>query len=333
MKRSGGYTVLLTGATGFVGSAVLNTLRHSGPSAEPSASAERTVRPVIIRALARKPPQPDKAETATANLEWTTADLTDPASLHGVAEGADALVHLAARIDGDEDQCAAVNVHGTRALMDEARRAGVGRIVHLSTTAVYGPGPHRGIEVDGTVPAPVSPASRSRLAGEQPALDAGAVVLRAGLILGAGDRWVVPALAELRERVPGGWDGGTGLLSVVDVSDLARLITALALRPQAAESGVHHAAHPEPVPSGALLAELTALGVLPPVPGEDWPWEECLRRLRENPGRMSERQFALLARDHWYRSEDIWRIADCPPGPGPLARLATAAPWYRQHLR
>jgi hypothetical protein len=47
---------------------------------------------------------------------------------------------------------------------------------------------------------------------------------------------------------------------------------------------------------------------------------------------MSERQFALLATDHWYRSEDIWRLAECPAGPGPLARLADSAAWYRAHL-
>ncbi|WP_368402929.1 hypothetical protein [Streptomyces pseudovenezuelae] len=57
-----------------------------------------------------------------------------------------------------------------------------------------------------------------------------------------------------------------------------------------------------------------------------------LERLREVPGRISERQFALLALDHWYESEEVWRLAGCAPGPGPLERLAQAAPWYRAHL-
>ncbi|WP_228454150.1 hypothetical protein [Streptomyces alkaliphilus] len=80
------------------------------------------------------------------------------------------------------------------------------------------------------------------------------------------------------------------------------------------------------------MERLTRLGILPAVAG-DWPWVECLRRLRETLGRISERQFALLAQDHWYRSGDIWRAAGCAEGPGPLARLDAAAPWYREHLR
>ncbi|MFB6845055.1 NAD-dependent epimerase/dehydratase family protein [Streptomyces sp. NPDC056373] len=205
------------------------------------------------------------------------------------------------------------------------------RIVHLSTAAVYGPGPHRGITVDEIDPVPVSPASRTRLAGEGPVLASGGIVLRPGLVLGAGDRWVVPALAELLERVPARWDGGRGLLSLVDVDDLARLIVTLATAPEAPGPGVYHASHPRPVSNADLMAELAALGVLPAVE-QDWPWEVCLDRLRSTPGRMSERQFSLLAQDHWYASEDIWHTTPCTPGPGPLSRLATAARWYRAFL-
>nr|WP_267130941.1 NAD-dependent epimerase/dehydratase family protein [Streptomyces alkaliphilus] len=122
-------------------------------------------------------------------VRWRTADLTDPRSLDGVVRGADALIHLASRVSGEEAACTAINTLGTRALMAEAHRAGIARVVHLSTTAVYGPGPHRGIGVDEIAQAPVFAASRSRLAAEAPALAAGAVVLRPGLVLGRGDRW------------------------------------------------------------------------------------------------------------------------------------------------
>lgn len=307
--------VVLTGATGFVGSRVFHALAATAPE-------------VSILALGRSTTAP---ASAPAGVTWEAVDLTDRASLRKAADGADVLVHLASRISGDEAACAAVNVEGTTALVEEAAHWGVDRIVHLSTAAVYGPGPHRGIAVNGITPAPVSPASRTRLAGETPVLAAGGTVLRPGLILGAGDRWVVPALAELLQRVPARWDGGRGLLSIVDVDDLARLIATLATSPTAPPPGIHHASHPHPVSSGDLMAELTALDILPAA-DEDWPWSTCLEQLHAIPGRVSERQFSLLAQDHWYASEDIWHAAQCAPGPGPLARLRAAAPWYRTHL-
>ncbi|MFF2746070.1 NAD-dependent epimerase/dehydratase family protein [Kitasatospora sp. NPDC058048] len=304
--------VALTGATGFIGSGVLVALRARG---------------VPVRALARTPPQDAAPGTA-----WVPGDLADPAALTELCTGAGALVHLASRVDGGAEECEAVNDRGTAALMAAATRAGVRRIVHLSTAAVYGEGPHADVEVGEVPPAPVSEASRTRLLGERHALAAGGYVLRPGLVTGTGDRWVVPALAELVRRVPVRWEGGSARLSLVDRTDLARLITALALDEHAAPPGVHHASHPGPVRGGDLLAALAALGLLPAPDGPAVPWEECRRLLAAAPGRVSERQFGLIARDHWYRSERIWRLAACPPGPGPLARLPEAAGWYREVL-
>ncbi|MER7674474.1 NAD(P)-dependent oxidoreductase [Kitasatospora sp. NPDC096128] len=303
--------VALTGGTGFIGSAVLRALVDGGAR---------------VRALTRRTPEGD------GRVAWVRGDLADRAALARLCEGAEVLVHLASRVGGGAEECEAVNVRGTEALLAEAVRAGVGRVVHLSTAAVYGEGPHAGIEVGGVPAVPVSEASRTRLLGERFALDAGAVVLRPGLVTGVGDRWVVPALDELVRRVPVLWDGGAAKLSMVDRDDLAGLIGALATGERVVPAGVHHASHPEPVRTGDLLAALAGHGILAAPAGPDLPWADCLRLLAENPGRVSERQFALVARDHWYRSEEIWRLADHPAGPGPLARLAGAAPWYRAVL-
>ncbi|WP_327257858.1 NAD-dependent epimerase/dehydratase family protein [Streptomyces sp. NBC_01244] len=305
------HVIVLAGATGFIGSAALDALAR---------------RPdVRVRALARSP------GTAREGVEWCLADLCDPGSLRGVCEGATALVNLASYIGRDAERCHTVNVLGGAALLSEALRAGVRRIVHLSTAAVYGNIPHRGIEVDGVAPDPVSAASRSRLEAEAPVLAAGGTVLRPGLVLGAGDRWVVPALAELVNRVPASWNGGRALLSVVDVGELARLIDALATVPDPPGGAIHHASHPVPVTSASLVSALAAEGILPEV-REEWPWDLCLERLRERPGRVTERQFSLLARDYHQRADPIWQLTGLRPTPTPLALLPSAAPWYRAHL-
>ncbi|MFF4658280.1 NAD-dependent epimerase/dehydratase family protein [Streptomyces sp. NPDC001381] len=312
-------TVVVTGATGFIGSHTLRALL------DPAGRGDAGPAP-RVRALVRSVPEGDSP------VEWVRGDLTDPDSVRGLCEGARAVVHLASYIGGDERLCEAVNVEGTRLLMEEAARAGAGRVVHLSTAAVYGGGPHRGIAVDGVPAEPASAVSRTRLAGEAYARRAGAVVLRPGIVLGAGDRWVVPALRELVERVPAAWDGGRALLTVADAGDLGRLIAAVAVGARPVPPGVYHAGHPEPVRIGDLLAELAALGVLPPLPDADWPLPVCRERLRAAPGRVSERQFTLAAEDHWYLADDLWKLTGRPPGPGPLSRLADSAAWYRARL-
>ncbi|QPP05043.1 NAD(P)-dependent oxidoreductase [Streptomyces bathyalis] len=307
--------VALTGASGFIGSAVLRRLaRHD----------------VDVRALTRQ------EHPLPAEVEQVHADLARPESLDGSCSGARVLIHAASYVGLDEQLATEVNDLGTEALMKEARRAGVERIVQLSTTAVYGRGPHRGAAVGELEPDPGSAASRSRLAGEEHALRQGAAVLRAGLITGRGDRWVVPALAELVRRVPGFWRAGEAQLSLIDVDDLARLVTLTALQlaghrgSSGPVRGVHHAVHPVPVRNRDLLETLAGLDVLPPVTGE-LAWDECLALMDENPGRISTSQLTLLAFDHHYAT-DVWQACDAPPGPGPLAALTEAAPWYRTHL-
>ncbi|MFF8482441.1 NAD-dependent epimerase/dehydratase family protein [Streptomyces antibioticus] len=319
---AGNGTVVVTGATGFIGSHALRALAElQGTDGDRPTPRLRA----LVRAVPDVPPP--------GTVEWVRGDLTDPTSVRGLCEDAAAVVHLASYIGADEERCEAVNVRGTRALMAEAERAGAARVVHLSTAAVYGAGPHRGIAVDEIAPEPVSAVSRTRLAGEAYARRAGAVVLRPGMVLGAGDRWVVPGLRELVDRVPAEWDGGRAEQTVVDAGDLGRLIAAIAVGPSVVPPGTYHAGHPEPVRIGALLAELAAVGVLPPRPDADWPLTDCLERLRTTPGRVSERQFALAAQDHWYLTDDLWKLAGTSPGPGPLSRLAGVAAWYRGWLR
>ncbi|MFF2194388.1 NAD-dependent epimerase/dehydratase family protein [Streptomyces sp. NPDC058157] len=312
--------LVITGATGFIGAAVLAELARIRDEAPPGA------RRLLLRAVGRTAPR-----VAGLADEWRHADLSDPGSLRGSCEGADVLLHLASWIGSDERECAAVNIGGTGTLMAEAGEAGVRRIVHLSTTAVYGRGPHRGIAVDGVVPTPESPASRTRLAGEALALAAGAVVLRPGLVIGPGDRMVVPGLEQILTSTGALWDGGKTLVSVVAVRDLARLIARVALVDDPAGGTVWHASHPVPVRTAELVEAFTERGVLPRV-DRDLSVAECLERMAASGCRVRPSQFKLVSQDHWYDSAAVWDAAGCPPGRGPLECLDEAVAWYREYV-
>lgn len=319
--------LLITGATGFVGSAVLRQLAAGEYLLGAVASGGRTAAaPPAVRLLARSIPADRSAAPAG---EWRAADLDDPASLRGCCDGVDTVLHLASRIGGDRELCRRTNVLGTEALLAEAGRAGVRRIVYLSTAAVYGDGPHRGQAERGLVPCPVSATSSTRLAAEAPVLARGGTVVRPHLVHGPGDRWVLPGIVDLVRRVRAWPEGGRARTSMIAVEDLGRALLALALAPDAPAAGeVLHAVHPEPVRVRELISQVCSmLGVpLPEVELTEAQLQAALTATGSSPG---DRRPALLCRDRWYDGTELWRRTGLTPGPGFAARLAEHAAGYR----
>jgi nucleoside-diphosphate-sugar epimerase len=300
--------ILVTGATGFVGSRV---------AAIAGARGNQRLR----LALHRRPP----AELPPGPVETVEADLSDPGSLRGLCDGVRVVVHCASHVGTDPDVCDAVNARGTRALVEEAQRAGVARIVYLSTAAVYGDGVHRELAEGGAVCLPVSAASRSRLNAEWSVLRAAGTVLRPYLVYGTGDRWFVPAAVGLLSAMGGLVDRGRARLSLVDVDALAAVIVAAAAASPGSLTGVYHAGHPRPVQVRTLHAAVVRHLALPALSRHDLPYEHALRRV----GSSRRHHLDMLAADHWFESSRIWARTGCPPGAGFARSFARHAPWYR----
>jgi dihydroflavonol-4-reductase len=121
---------LVTGATGFVGSAVARALCQRGWQ---------------VRALVRTGSDPRNLQALP--VELSTGDLTDPPSLARAVAGCEALFHVAAdyRLGvADPQPLYRSNIEGTRNVLDAAHRAGMMRIVYTSSVATIG------IPVDGS---------------------------------------------------------------------------------------------------------------------------------------------------------------------------------------
>jgi dihydroflavonol-4-reductase len=120
--------IAVTGATGFVGNAVIRTLATRGSHAGDALPAGP------LRAVVR--PQSDRRSLAGLDVEFAEADIGDPKSLAAAFDGADVVFHIAGQVSiGGErlKQLRAVNVEGTRSVLEACRSAKVGRLVYTSS--------------------------------------------------------------------------------------------------------------------------------------------------------------------------------------------------------
>jgi len=138
-------TTLVTGATGFVGSAVARTLAARGHR---------------LRLLSR--PNSDHRNLAGLDAEVVIGDLTDAASLEAAAAGCRYVVHVAADYRfwvPDPQAMLRANVDGAVAMMRAAGKAGAERIVHCSSVAALG------LIGDGSLSDETTPAKESDFIG------------------------------------------------------------------------------------------------------------------------------------------------------------------------
>jgi nucleoside-diphosphate-sugar epimerase len=208
---------LITGATGFVG----------GHLAEACAT-----RGIAVSTIAR-------LGSDTARLEGQGAaihrgDLTDAAIVRTALEGADVVVHCAAKVGdwGPVDDYRAVNVEGLRGLLEACRNRPLRRFVHLSSLGVYAARHHYGTTEDEPLPARhMDGYTQTKVEAEQLALGyycdhrVPVVVLRPGFVYGPRDRTVLPRMIQtLREGQMRYLGGGKRALNTIYVGNLVDAI-------------------------------------------------------------------------------------------------------------
>jgi nucleoside-diphosphate-sugar epimerase len=207
--------VFITGASGFIGGQVTETLaaRHEVLALSRSArSAE------LARSRGARPILGNLGAVAAADLE-----------------GVDAVVHCAAFVEewGTREQFWEANVTGTRQLLEVARRAGVARFIHISTEAVLFDG-HDLVDVDETHPYPErhrflysetkAEAERLVLAASAPGFTT--IALRPRFVWGPGDQTVLPTILRMAREGRFAWiDGGGVRTSTTHVANLVHGVT------------------------------------------------------------------------------------------------------------
>lgn len=177
--------VLVTGATGRVGSRLVKRLVEHGEQ---------------VRALVRD--EKRAREMLGDQVELVQGDLLAPDSLPKAVEGVDTVVHCAAFFRGATDEQAhATNDLGTRHLAEASKNASVGRFVFTSTGLVYGPKGGAQTDEDASC-APVDAYPVSKLAAEKMLLSMDGLdvrVLRLPFVYGAGDPHISDVVPFMRK--------------------------------------------------------------------------------------------------------------------------------------
>ena len=188
-------TIAITGGTGFVGSRLIALALEAGHQ---------------VRALTRR----DQAERE--HITWIRGDLENQAALASLAEGAEAVIHVAGVVNApDRAGFARGNIDGTRNMLAAAEGAGVRRFVHVSSLAAREP--------------EMSAYGWSKAEGDRLVEDSllETSIVRPPAIYGPGDLEMLE-LFKLAKKglalLPPG-----GRISVIEVGDLGRLLLALAV--------------------------------------------------------------------------------------------------------
>jgi nucleoside-diphosphate-sugar epimerase len=249
-------TVLVTGGNGFVGRHLVAALQDRGD---------------LVRVLAL--PGEDASWLQHRGVAVYHGDVREPASLAKPADGADAVLHLAAMMDvwRPLEDYRAVNVTGTENICRAALTAGVGRLVHMSSSSVYGIALGRPANEGFPLapfgdPYPVTKAAGDRLVQRMIAAEhLPAVIIRPDQIFGPGDELHFGHMAD-RLRAGRGILVGSGnnAIPLVYVADVVQGLL-LALDHDRAPGQAYNITNDRPLTQKQLLHAIAEeIGASPP---------------------------------------------------------------------
>lgn len=255
--------VVVTGGGGFVGSAVISSLRARGDE---------------VTSVARR----DYPDLRAQGVHTIRADIRDTVAMCDAVDGADVLIHTAAKAGawGSVESYRQANVVGTRSVLDACRARGVPRLVFTSSPSVA----HSGNDLGGVdesvgyakhfeAPYPQTKAEAERLVLAANSAELLTVALRPHLVWGPGDPHLVPRIVDrAREGRLALVGDGQNLIDAtyIDNAALAHLNAIDALvrcaAPDTAPAGrAYFIAQGEPVPMRQLIDAILEAADLPPV--------------------------------------------------------------------
>ncbi len=264
--------VLVTGATGFVGSHASKALQDAGH---------------VVRALVRTPA---KLETVTArvgvdlaSLETVEGDIADSAAVAAAVDGCDAAVHAAAVVGIDPSSVAAVeasNFVGALNVLVAAADAGCDPIVHVSSIAALFPFRADPVTADHPVgnsrmPYARSKADSERLARRLQDSGHGVVIVYPGGVIGPGDYGESAQFKPLRLCLTKPFLRSPGYsVNLVDVRDVAAVVAASMQAGRGPRRYVMFGHHLESDRLYSLLCEVTGrnLKSVPAPRAMLWAW-------------------------------------------------------------
>jgi len=326
--------LLVTGATGFVGSQLI--ARWAG-------------RDYQIKALVRDPHR--CPELQRWPVEICQGDVNAPETLRPAVAGVDAIIHLASRVGegGDREEFFRVNVEGTRNLFEACRGLPLRRFVHVSSLSVItGYREHEGTKED----APYLPTGEnyadSKIEAEKLALEYGrkaglpVTVLRPGFIFGPGDKLFLPTVIQnLRNGKVLLIDGGHKLLNLTFVNNLLEAIDLALQRPEAVGE-VFNITDGEKVSKRDFFFEVADLMHLPR-PTKSVPFFAARAlcsatsllyralRIRKVPP-LSRMKLRFAGQNQWFDIGKAKSVLGYRPANSFKGAMRDSIRWYREHL-